>query len=996
MKRRWLRRLFRASGLALPLLLVPPTAAQEPPAGPQTTKQKAAVARQDETGVVRVAEEVTVTGTLIPRKDLESLSPVAVLTPEEIAYQGTTRVEDLIQALPQVFRAQNSTIANGASGTATVDLRGLGPVRTLVLIDGRRLPPGDAMSDSDMAADLNFIPSALVKRVDVLTGGASSVYGADAVAGVVNFVLDTDFEGIRGGIQYNVFQHDNSNGFAQDINKTAGFDYPSGGIWDGGGVDASLAVGGKLGQGRGHASAYVDFRDISAVTKSARDYLNCSVNRGPDGLVCSGSPTIAQGRFVSFDPSWRLRGDYVLDLSTGNTFEPYNGEVFNYGPYNYIQRPDRRWSGGGFAKYTVNRHVEPYAEVMFMEDYTDAQIAPTGNFGLTEVVNCDNPMLSPQQRDLLCTRAGFGPNDYANVVTLRRNVEGGPRAERIRHTSFRLVGGARGDIGEAWSYDVYGLHAEVSSPASYVNDFAIDRIGDAMDVVGDPNDPGTWRCRSGNPGCAPWNIFQAGGVTRAALDYMTVTALRDSGTTTQMVNATVRGDLERYGVAFPSASEGVRIALGAEIREESLYAHPDEVYQKGAAGFGGGVPAVDGSFNVKELFAEALVPVVQDARGAQDLSLELGYRYADYNLSGGNSSYKAMLAWAPISGLKLRAGFNRAVRAPNVRELFVPQTLGLGGTDPCQNDPATGVPSATLEQCLRTGLSASQYGKLPRSPQVNVQTLGGGNPNLHVETANTLTVGLVWTPPSIPGLAATIDYHDIALDDTIGWLGPSEIIQRCADTGDPVLCGLIHRDSAGTLWLLGGYVESTNQNIGRSTVRGVDVSASYPLGLGRGGFLSLSLLGTYSLEYSLSNRLFFYDCVGYYGVQCGQPAPRWRHRVRVSWQTKFKTTISLGWRFIGSTEIDDASPNPDLGDPDLMESWRINGVDVLPACHYLDLAATYSFRKGLQLTFGINNLLDEDPPLASWGPWGMADGNGFMGMYDPLGRTVYANLRFDF
>jgi outer membrane receptor protein involved in Fe transport len=717
--------------------------------------------------------------------------------------------------------------------------------------------------------------------------------------------------------------------------------------------------------------------------------------RGPDGPVCGGSTASAQGRFISFDPSWNFVGDYVLDLSTGHTFKPFEEEHFNFGPYNHMQRPDRKWSGGAFARYTVNPHFEPYAEIMFMDDSTDAEIAPTASWG-AEVINCDNPMLSPQQRELLCTQAGFGPNDYANVITYRRNVEGGPRTSQLRHTSIRFLGGLRGDISPGWSYDVYGLHAQVSSPRSFINDFDVDHIGYAMDVVGDPSDPSTWRCRSGDPGCVPWNIFQAGGVTREAIDYMSVVALTAYGTRTQMVNLTVRGDLEGYGVAFPSASEGVQLALGAEYREERLSFIPDEVTQRGAAGFGGGVPGVDGSFNVRELFVEALVPLVQDTRGAEDLTLELGYRYADYDLSGGNSSYKGLLSWAPIGSLKLRAGFNRAVRAPNVVELFVPETRAAGGTDICTNDYATGIPAATLEECLRTGVSASQYGSLPGNSSNFMNALWGGNTDLKVEVADTLTVGLVWTPEAITGLSTTIDYYDIALEDTIGKLSAADIVRQCAQTGDPRLCGLVHRDSAGSLWLHDGYVDERKQNIGRSGARGVDLSASYPLNLGGRGFINFSFLGTYMLEKSLDNGVVDYDCVGLVGNQCWQPHTRWRHRVRASWQTSFNTTISLGWRFVSSVLNEAASDDPHLAaDPDEVELWKINGAYELPTYNFFDLAATYSFREGLRLTLGVNNILDKDPQIAPE-LYANDNGTGFYGMYDPLGRTIYTNLQFEF
>ena len=214
-------------------------------------------------------------------------------------------------------------------------------------------------------------------------------------------------------------------------------------------------------------------------------------------------------------------------------------------------------------------------------------------------------------------------------------------------------------------------------------------------------------------------------------------------------------------------------------------------------------------------------------------------------------------------------------------------------------------------------------------------------------------------------------------------------------TADALLCGLIHRDSAGSLWLPDGYIDTRNQNIGRTGARGVDLSASYPLNLGGSGFISFSFLGTYMLEKSLDNGVVDYDCVGLFGDQCWQPHARWRHRMRASWQTSFNTTISLGWRFMSSVLNDDASDDPHLAEPDLVESWKINGAYELPAYNFVDLAATYSFRDGLRLTLGVNNILDKDPQLAP-GVDANDYGTGFYGDYDPLGRNLYASLQFEF
>jgi outer membrane receptor protein involved in Fe transport len=970
--------------IVLPVLLglSASAAAQEQPKPAQPTQTV-----EQKEGVVSVKEEVTVTGTLIPREDLTSLSPVATIDVAEVTYQGTGRVEDLIQQLPQAFAAQNSSIANGASGTATVALRNLESVRTLSLLNGRRMASGDAYETS---ADLNFIPAALVRRVDVLTGGASSAYGADAVAGVVNFVLDTEFEGFRGEVMWNGFQHDNDNQLAQSINSARGYTAPTGSAWDNGGYNFNFAVGGKFAEDKGHASAFIDYRDVKAITKDARDYTNCSVQTlGATGPACGGSATWEYGRFLANS------GDYVLDPRSGNTdtFRSRVGtDVYNFAPLNFMQRNDERWSGGAFARYRFSEKVEPYTEVMVMNDYSDAQIAPSGNFFSTTVINCDNPMMSPQQRALVC---GTQADGYTDLYIGRRNVEGGGRNDKLEHTNWRLLAGIRGDLSPAWSYDVYGMHAQVDAPSVYENDFLVSRLENALDVVGTPGDPSTWQCRSGDTGCVPWNIFSIGGVTQESVDYLSVPYMYNSGTTTRMLAGLLRGDL---GFKFPSATEPVELALGGEIRDESLFVTPDFVRGAGlGAGAGGPTPTVDGSYRANEAYAEMRIPILQDVSAFQDLSLELGYRFANYEASGqeakNNSSYKALLSWAPADGLRLRGGINRAVRAPNVQELFRPQSVALDGSE----DICAGTnPSATQEQCARTGVSPAQYGRVLENPAGQYNSLLGGNPQLNVETADTFTVGLVLTPRSITGLTITADYFDITIEDTISNFYADDTIKACAENGDPAVCRLIHRDALGTLWLTNdGYTTATNQNIGTVATRGIDAGLTYPWSLGDHGFINFSFLGSTVLENRLTTPLNDYDCAGYMGNQCGIPSPAWRHRARATWNTKFNATFTLGWRFISSVQNDDLSEDSDIGNPALVERLKLNGSDEFPAYNWFDLAIGYAFHEKLRLTFGCNNLLDKEPPLGS----GLQDidyGPGYYGTYDYMGRSLFANLQFEF
>ena len=942
------------------------------------------------------AELVQVTGTLIPRPTLEAMSPVTTMGVEEITYRGMTRVEDLLTSLPQVFAAQNSTIANGASGTATVDLRYLGSNRTLVLVDGRRIPSGDAFAT---AGDLNFIPSALVKRVDVLTGGASATYGADAVAGVVNFVLDRDFEGVKGGVSFGSYQHNNNNALAQSINAAKGFSVPSGSMWNSAPSDFNVALGGKFGEGKGHASAYLDYRNTDSITKDARDYTNCSVLGGltMSGPTCGGSATWPAGRFTVYDPTFTTSKNYVLDLNsaTGDQLRPRTGaDVYNYAPSNFVQRPDQRWAGGAFLNYEWNKKIQAYLDVMFMDDYTDAQIAPSGDFGNTGLINCDNPMLSAQEKQTLCTAMGYGPHDMANVYIYRRNVEGGGRVSQLRHTDLRYSFGLKGDLAKGWSYDAYAMQGEVHSPQSYANDLNALNIQDSLIVDGNPADPSTWHCRSGNAGCVPWNIFKKGGVTQAALGYLSLDEVLNSGTRSRGVAGKITGDLKNYGWAFPSATEGIKVAAGYEYRQEYLFVHPDMPFEQAlGAGSGGPTLPVEGTYSVKEFFAETLIPIVQNAPGFKDLSMELGYRYSDYSTTGKWPTYKAQASWAPVAGLKFRAGFNRATRSPNVTELFTPQGLGLGGS---QDTCAGANPTATKAQCALQGVSAAQYGNLSENPANQYNTLGGGNPNLTPEVADTYTAGLVIAPTGLPGFSAAIDYYNIKIKNTIGSLGSNDIQNQCSATGSPLLCGLIHRDKLGSLWMTtDGYTITTNQNVGKLNSEGIDLNATYTRAAGNAGSFTVNLIGTVLRHRTVDTGLYNYDCVGFFGNTCGIPSPKWRHIIRLSWQTTFNTTFTLGWRMIGGVTNDEGSPNPALANPADIALLQANDAYTISARHFIDLAATYKLTKHYQFVFGVNNILDKEPPLGV-GSSPNDYGPGFYGTYDPLGRYIHASMQFSF
>jgi outer membrane receptor protein involved in Fe transport len=388
-----------------------------------------------------------------------------------------------------------------------------------------------------------------------------------------------------------------------------------------------------------------------------------------------------------------------------------------------------------------------------------------------------------------------------------------------------------------------------------------------------------------------------------------------------------------------------------------------------------------------------LIPIVQDAKGFKDLSVELGYRTSDYSSTGRWPTYKAQASWAPVSDFKFRTGFNRATRSPNIVELFTPQGLGLGGSQ----DVCAGTrPTATQAQCAYMGVTAAQYGTISESPAGQYNTIGGGNDQLTPEIADTYTVGFVITPKAVPGFTAGIDYYNIKIDNTIGSLGANDIQNQCAATGDALLCGLMHRDRLGTLWATSeGYTVTTNLNVGKRSVEGVDVNATYSRAAGGAGLFTVNLIGSYLKAQFINTGLYSYDCVGYYGEQCGIPTPTWRHMVRFSWETNFHTVFSLGWRLTGGVTNDDASPNPALADPGNIQALTVNNALTIPAYHYFDLAATYKLAKNYTFVFGVNNLFDKEPPLGS-GSSANDYGPGFYGTYDPLGRYVHFSMQFTF
>lgn len=940
---------------------------------------------------VSAAQDIIITGSRIPQPNLTSASPVTVVSSQEVKLQGTSRTEDLINSLPQSFAAQGSNISNGASGTATVNLRNLGSSRTLVLINGRRLMGGDT---GNPVPDINFIPSQLIKRVDVLTGGASSTYGADAVGGVVNFIMDNTFTGVRVDAQVSAFMHDNrDDGAIRLANELRGFRPPRGLSVNGGAADIAGIIGAAFDDGRGHVQAYATYRRQRPVLQSTRDYSFCALSARSQAQVtanparlynCGGSFTSATGTFFTNVGTFEV---------IGNEFSP-GATPFNYAPYNFFQRPDERYNLGAFADYEISPGFKPYLEVMFMDDRSDAQIAPSGNFASTTTINCDNPLLSPQQLATVCVPDNIVstqtdpvtgmPYDTALLITLRRNVEGGGRNDDIQHTDYRIVAGMRGDVTRGVSYDVSYQYGRVLRQSTYENDFSITRLGRALDVVTDPA-TGLPVCRSVltgvDPNCVPYNIFTTGGVTPAALQYLQTPGFQRGILQQSIAHGDVTIDGAEYGLKSPYADNGIGFNFGAEYRKEQQSLRVDAAFSTGdLSGQGGATPNVAGQFDVREVFAETQIPIVEN-NGIELFQISAGYRYSNYKVGSGGyntDTYKIAAELAPVRDIRFRASYNRAVRAPNIVELFFPQNVGLGGTvDPC----AGSTPSATLAQCQLTGVTAAQYGSIIANPANQYNALFGGNPDLQPESADSYTAGVVLQPRWIPGLAVTVDYFNIKIKNVIGSQSFGGVFDDCFN-GDATACALIQRDRFGSLFLTpDGFVITTNRNfpgVGLFT-KGFDLGGSYSRKFDGLGTLNASFVGTLQGKTATLG-----------GAGTGEfspdvyPIPRFRSKTRLGFQLANGLGLSGQWRhFSGVRQADEGITQPAL--------QKIKAQD------FFDLTLTARINSKFNLRFGSQNIFDKEPPIIgsqSLGPFG--NGNTFPQIYDALGRYMFAGVTVDF
>jgi len=922
-------------------------------------------------------ERVEITGTRLKTVGETSSSPVATVSKEDIQISQPVAVEELVRGLPSSYPAIGPGINNGSNGTASIDLRGLGSNRTLVLINGKRFVPATLGG----VVDTNNVPVSLLEKVDLLTGGASVTYGADAVSGVVNFVTKRNFSGIEASSSYSESEKGDAKRYKND-----------------------LTMGVNLPDGRGNAVLHVGNTRTEALHVGDRDYASTvisSTTGAPGGFSGTSVPAVWGGM-----PS-PINGSRVIDATTGLlrsavTSGPPDG--YNTNPPNYFETPLQRTEVSALGYYRVNDYAEAYAEIFSVRSNVTLNLAPSGTFGVALAIPIGNPFITPAVRSQLCAAYNIAAVDCVagstkefTATIARRFVEAGPRIYNYDNSTTQYTAGLRGDIPflSGWSYDAYFQTGRSDQIQTTGNGFSFSKLQQSVRSVNSTT------CEVNTGGCVPVNLFGAAGtITPAMLNYLSVPTFGTTTVKQQVSSITATGDVAI--AKSPWAKQPLSLSLGAENREVFGGNKSDAVIQTQGELLGSGSPTPDrsGTLKFKEYFTELNMPVVERKPLIYSLNVGGGYRETKFSTSSGASqsydSWKGTADWAPMKGLRFRGERQRATRAPNVNELYAPVTTGLAtlAIDPCQGSKISsadaGKAGTLTNLCQLTGVPASQIGAIaaPSSNQIN--NTGGGNPNLGPERADTNTLGLVYQPDFIDNLSMSVDYWKIKINGAVSSATAAQVVSGCYDpTLNPgyaynVFCQSIQRDTVnGGLNGTGSKgVVTQSSNLGYYNYSGVDVGVNYSLPLKKIGAPSLGRLD-FRLDMTFSQRADFkslpsvatLEQAGHYGLSDGTPYAKTRFNQRTTWNVG-NWNVGYNWRYIGSTtvEADQAAPLPAYA--------KIKGIS------YFDLNVGYQVLKNLKLSATINNAFNQQPPFIGTGvgPSASNYGNTFPSFYDVIGR----------
>ena len=958
-----------------------------------------------QTDLPQEGEDIVVTGSLITNPNLRTSSPVNVTTADEIALRQTNRADEILRQLPGVAANIGSGTNNGNGGASFVDLRGLGANRNIVLIDGARIVPADL----DGSVDLNNIPLALLDRLDVLTGGASTTYGADAVSGVVNFITKRDFAGV------------DLTGSEQITERG-----------DGNILRVDLTVGANFDDGRGNAVLSLGYQEADPVFFAGERPRSALTVDSFNGTGAGASATAVPARF-----SVSGVGNRNIDPATGALVPVFAS--FNFNPFNIFQTPFERFNLFSSARYEVSDAVEVYSRGLFSQNTVQTIIAPSGSFANSLLIPVSNPFLPAAARATFCANNDSNPN-VAGIQTLtaaqcaaaavatnpsdpnyrefatnvsRRLVEAGGRISNYETQVFDFRVGARGNLAENLRYDVYGAYGRSTNTQTILNYASIPRLQQALRAT----DATT--CQDSSGGCVPVNIFgDAGSITPDAVGFLLVPATSGQRATLAQVRGVLNADLMTFG----SANAPIAVAAGSEYRRYTAETFADQLAQDPGAlgGAGGATVPVEGGYDVVEGFAEIIAPLVGDQSFLRSLTLEAGVRYSSYKVDApGNPSfdawtYKGGVTFEPVSGLRLRGNYQRAVRAPNIGELFTPNAVGLTNlrNDPCQNAGATITAASNLGLvCAAQGAPITAAGFItpidpPSAGQINATFTY--SPNNRPEKADTYTLGAVFQPTFIRNFSISLDYYNIKVRDALSTPAPGDVIGACfgnltAASATSAACLAIQRDPA--TGGLDGDASTTPgipaplTNSGRITTSGLDLIANFSRDLTDDIKLGLSFNGNYTISNKFRatpdglNR----ECVGYYSINCSLtgsilPEYSFNQRTTLSFES---VDVSLLWRYISGTEqepFDAVATNFGSNGPAFAPFRTINDK------HYFDLTTRFGVTDNFDFTLSVINLTDKDPPTvgSNIGVTTFNSGNTFPQTYDTIGRRYAASARIRF
>lgn len=930
-------------------------------------------------------EEIVITGSRLIRRDFAAISPVQTIDIAEIQAAGNVTLEDTLNKYPQL-KPDNTGTTNqsGGTGVLSANLRGLGAVRTLVLVDGRRFVPADVTGLVDLAT----IPDLLIKRVEILTGGASAVYGSDAIAGAVNFLLRDDFDGVRFNAQYGETSRH-----------------------DGAFTKLDMLFGTNTSDGRGNVTLLgsyttrdpVFFEDRSfskqPLLSNAQGILEpFGVGTIPGGLIgISGAADLAAIQGVDLTNANGACPGPIQGVRFGTNSQPFPFcrpiDQFNYAAGNFLQRPLERWQMTALGKYKITDSVEAYAQLFYTKKENAFQQAPEAlnpssfgqEAGTLLIPNANtNPLFSQPLRDFFNANSGFFDPDGDGIYTVRnvswQIAEFGPRNTTITADSYNLTGGLRGDLslfGGPWKWDTFYQFARSDVDVYQQGRLSRARLQLGLDAVVDAN--GQVRCRVQLLNCVPVSIFGTDALTPAMVNFLRVGTGRADKFSRQVAGGSIAGDL------FSLPAGPLSTAFGAEWRKEDFSTVPDVTSLSGDLGTAS-IPIINsGEFDIFELFAEARIPLLKDLPAIESLAIEAAVRRADYSTIGNVSTWKTGLDWEVTNWVRVRAGVSSAIRAPNLNELLSGPTGGfVGGTDPCV---ASNNPSETQKDlCVAQGVPVALRNSLQVGASQGFNVTSGSNSNLKEEQSDTLTIGMVFQPTFAPRLSVSVDYFEISVDDAIAQVSGQALINNCFQTLDAngPSCSAITRLSSGNI----DTVAAPLLNLATRDVSGVDVQMNYSMDMpsflslpGRSAKLNLGLSGTFQGEDStqlLAGQPMI-DCAGYYGGTCSGDSiritPDLRGLFRAHWSSG-PLNIAAEVNYIGDLKLLPGAPK--------------NQNNTLSARYYMDLNGAYEISDNVRVSAGINNVFDKQPPVLGYPDGGDAGTN--VQLFDPIGRQYYLGL----